>query len=212
MRITIILLLIILAMTACASRQPAAPIVHPLPIPIQDDTPVPVDTAATEVPSGVPTDVSSGTATAPCTCLAGTTTPAQPQGEVTSAPTVLCNCPANIVPPPLPGQMGGSTTPQAIPTNGISMSDDGKTFILHPGESFLLNLGTDVFDWTVNIDNQSVLAREKNVMVIQGAQGIYQANNPGQAVLTAIGKPHCQQSKTVCMALVILFKITVIVQ
>jgi len=84
--------------------------------------------------------------------------------------------------------MDGST-PQIIPTTGVTKTDNGKTFILHPGECFLLNLGTDVFDWSVNIDDQNVLAMVKGVMVIRGAQGIYQAADPGQAVLTAVGTP-----------------------
>jgi hypothetical protein len=52
---------------------------------------------------------------------------------------------------------------------------------------------------------------QRGVMVIRGAQGIYQAGTPGQAVLTAIGKPICQPGQ-MCMTLAILFKITVIVQ
>ncbi len=214
MRIATSVLLIILALTACGSPQPAAPILQPLPIPI-GTTPVPVDTAAAGTPASISTEglpgVSSGSAVAPCACPAGTLPPAQTQTAVAGAPTVICNCPASLVPPPQPGPLAGST-PQILPANGIVMADNGKTFILHPGESFLLNLGTDAFDWSVNIDNQDVLAMRKGVMVIQGAQGIYQANTPGQAVLTAVGTPVCRKTGQMCMALAILFKITVIVQ
>jgi len=34
------------------------------------------------------------------------------------------------------------SNPQVTPAGGITQADNGKTFLLHPGESFLLNLGT----------------------------------------------------------------------
>ena len=166
MKITIILLLIILATSACASPQP---IVQPLPTPGATATPVPASPVATQLPTVVP------------------------------------------VVPPLPGPTSGSSTPQAVPNGGVTMADNGNTFSLHPGESFLLDLGTDTFSWNVSIDNPDVLAMKPGVLVIRGAQGIYQAIHPGQAVLTAIGKAVCQPN-SMCMALAVLFKITVIVQ
>jgi hypothetical protein len=197
MRITTILLLIILTMSACASPQPAPPVINPLPTPVTVATLLPLDTATT---------APSGTAVPPCTCPAGTTTPAGASG----APTLICNCPNKPVPPTISGPQADST-PQALPAAGVTMADNGKNFLLHPGASFLLNLGTDTFNWTVTIDDQNVLAMQRGVMVIRGAQGIYQAGNTGQAVLTAIGKPICQPGQ-MCMTLAILFKITVIVQ
>jgi hypothetical protein len=103
---------------------------------------------------------------------------------------VICNCPAIIFPPTVSATEVESNS-QTIPTNGITLTDNGKTFIAHPGESFLLNLGTDVYEWVVDIDNLNVLTRKKNVMVIRNSQGIYEANSLGQAVLTAIGNPLC---------------------
>jgi hypothetical protein len=77
---------------------------------------------------------------------------------------------------------------------------------------FWIVSGTEVFDWTVDIDDQTVLSRVKNVMVIRGAQGIYEANSPGQAMLTAVGSPFYRNSVPACMEPSMLFKITVIVQ
>ncbi len=124
---------------------------------------------------------------------------------------IICSCPAIIVPPPVSPTAAASGT-QTIPASGITLGDNGKTFVLHPGDSFLLNLGMDTYDWTVAIDNQSVLSRVIGVMVIRGAQGIFRANSPGRALLTATGDPLCRKSIPVCEMPSILFKVTVLVQ
>ena len=109
-------------------------------------------------------------------------------------------------------ESGAGSSSGILPTGGVTLSDNGKTFVMHVGESFLLNLGMDIYDWTVEVDNQNVLHREMNVMVIRGAQGIYIAQTPGTAILTASGNPLCQQSKPPCMMPSLLFRVTVIVQ
>jgi len=106
----------------------------------------------------------------------------------------------------------GSSSGSTFPVDGVTLSENGSTFVMHVGESFLLKLGMDIYDWTVEVDNQNVLHREMNVMVIRGAQGIYIAQNPGTAILTASGNPLCQQSKPPCMMPSLLFRVTVIVQ
>ena len=83
---------------------------------------------------------------------------------------------------------------------------------MHVGESFLLNLGTDVYDWTVEVDHQDVLQRDMGVTVIQGAQGIYVAQAPGTVTLTANGDPLCLQSKPPCKMPSISFSIILIVE
>jgi len=115
------------------------------------------------------------------------------------------------MPSSVPTEVGssGQTIP---PVDGITLADNGRTFVMNVGSIFLLNLGMDVYDWTVEVDNQSVLSREKNVMVIRGAQGIYQALAPGQAVLTATGDPLCRQSTPACAMPSMIFKVTIIVQ
>ena len=106
----------------------------------------------------------------------------------------------------------GSASTSTLPAGGVTLSENGKTFVMHVGESFLLNLGVDVYDWSPEVDNQNVIHREMGMMVIRGAQGVYIAQNPGTAILTASGNPLCQQSKPPCMMPSILFSITVIVQ
>ena len=110
MKISIILLLILLAGSACASGQPVAPITHPIPIVIPGDG-----------------TVASGTAIPVCACPTGMVTPPQSQGGATNPSAVICNCPAILVPPPVPTSGIGSN-PQTVPANGITLADNRKTF------------------------------------------------------------------------------------
>ena len=121
--------------------------------------------------------------------------------------------PAVGLPSIVPGS-GGVVSPSAtaLPADGVAFSENGKTFTMHVGESFLLNLGTDVYDWTVEVDHQNVLQRDMGVTVIQGAQGIYVAQAPGTVTLTANGDPLCLQSKPPCKMPSISFSIILIVE
>ena len=101
-----------------------------------------------------------------------------------------------------PGETSAST---------ITLGDNGKTFTYHVGDSFLLNLGGDVYDWTVSVDNQSVIALKVGVMVVKGAQGIYDVLAPGTAVLTAAGEPQCLKANPPCKIPSVLFRVTVVV-
>lgn len=94
----------------------------------------------------------------------------------------------------------------------IHLEDNGRVVSMRPGETFLLDLGMDVYDWTVEIDDQAVISRVPNILVIRGAQGVYEAHMAGQATLTATGDPHCRQSVPPCGMPSMLFKITVDVQ
>ena len=92
----------------------------------------------------------------------------------------------------------------------ITLADNGKSIDLRNGQSFLLKLG-DSYDWNVEIDNQTVLSRVMNVMVVRGAQGIYEAHSPGTATLSAVGDPFCYTAVPRCMMPSIGFQINVIV-
>ena len=93
----------------------------------------------------------------------------------------------------------------------ITLADSDKSITLNKDESFLLKLG-DNYDWSVDIDNQTVVSRVMNIAVIKGAQGIYQAHNSGQATLTAVGDPFCLTADPPCKIHSLLFKLNVIVQ
>lgn len=99
-----------------------------------------------------------------------------------------------------------------LPASGVSLSDNGKTFMMRLGESFLLNLGSDVYEWVVEVDRDGVLQREQGVTAIQGAQGVYTAQTPGTAILIANGDPLCLKSKPPCKLPSISFSIILIVE
>jgi len=99
-----------------------------------------------------------------------------------------------------------------ISEGGITLDDNGKTFTMHVGDSVLLNLGTDAYDWTVAVENETVVHMKMGVMVIKGAQGIYDALTPGTATLSASGNPLCLQSRPACALPSILFTVTIVVE
>ena len=182
----ILIVPILLCVTACIPQ----PIVHP------QMTQIPIPIVVTSEPPVTSVTVSS-TSMPLCTCPTGIITPTQSEGGGVGVPPIICNCLAILVSPPVKATEDGSGL-QDIPSNTITLADNNKTFTMHPGDSFLLNLGMDTFDWTVDIDNQNVLSRVVGVMVIRGAQGIYEANSPGQAQLAAVGNPLCQNTVPAC--------------
>jgi hypothetical protein len=105
-----------------------------------------------------------------------------------------------------------SSTDNLPSDSSITLNDNNKTFTMKVGDYFLLNLGTDIYNWTVTIDNESVLHLKMGVMVIKGAQGIYDALAPGTAVLSASGEPICLQANLPCGVPSILFTVTIIVE
>ncbi len=107
---------------------------------------------------------------------------------------------------------GGSAGGPLAAPDTVTLQENGQTFTMRVGDGFLLNLGDDVYNWDLSIDNQSVLALRKGVMVIKGAQGIFDAQAAGTAVLTAAGRPQCLDATPPCGMPTILFKVTVIVE
>ncbi len=112
---------------------------------------------------------------------------------------------------------GMSATPAPTSSAGapavriITLADDGTTLRLGIGMTFLLRLGSD-FDWTVRVADPTIVAREVNVLVVRGAQGIYRALKPGTTALTAQGDPPCRKAQPPCGAPSRLFHITIAVQ
>jgi hypothetical protein len=115
---------------------------------------------------------------------------------VTSGPAVtVVAVPAETSP------AGGTPAPLTFPPGGgliVGLQDQGKTVVMHVGDRFLLQLG-EVFDWTVTSSDDTVVGRVINVMVIKGAQGLYEGRKAGEATLNAVGDPLCRTSTPACM-------------
>jgi hypothetical protein len=171
----------------------------------------PLSAEAHAAPTG--TDTAQADSSAP---IVETTLPQiiEPTSGVETTPAVsTAVAVSSAVPLPLPLiTETPSTSGNIIPEGGVTLQDNGRTFTMKAGDSFLLNLGTDMYDWTVSIDNENVLHLKMGVMVIQGAQGIYDALAPGTATLTATGDPLCRQTRPPCMMPSILFSVTVVVE
>lgn len=105
------------------------------------------------------------------------------------------------------GSNTGSTTSSPI----VTLQDTGSTIHLKIGERFLLKLGEN-YNWSPIIDNQTVASRVPNIMVVRGAQGLYEAHNSGMATLTATGDPWCLSATPPCEMPSILFKLYIQVQ
>jgi len=75
------------------------------------------------------------------------------------------------------------------------------------GESFLLQLEEDN-NWEVQVADMNIVSRKMGVMVIRGAQGIFEARAAGKTELTATGTPNCAEG-TPCPAIARLFRLTI---
>ncbi|GAP12760.1 hypothetical protein LARV_00496 [Longilinea arvoryzae] len=118
-----------------------------------------------------------------------------------------------LQPAPTQGIPPEIRTPTPNPTGAgdsktITLEDSGKTIQLAVGERFLLKLGNE-YTWDISISDQTVVERVKNVMVILGAQGLYDALKPGTVTLSATGDPVCNQAVPSCKAPSIQFSIAI---
>ena len=104
----------------------------------------------------------------------------------------------------------GNGTGSASAGLTITQADDGKTINVANGSEFLVKLGSD-YNWTVTVDNPNVVSRVVGVMVVRGAQGIYQADQPGHATLNATGTPVCPAGQ-MCSDLALAFQVQINVQ
>ena len=98
----------------------------------------------------------------------------------------------------------------SVTAGTVTQANDLGTIQMHPGDTFLLMLGTG-YNWDVTVSDTSVLSRVPNVTVIVGAQGIYQALLPGTVTLTAVGSLVCPPG-VACPLLARIFRVTVVVQ
>ena len=93
----------------------------------------------------------------------------------------------------------------------VTLDDNGKTITLAQGDRLLLQLGED-YTWELSISDQAVLSRVMGVMLIRGAQGLYDTLFRGKSVITGQGDPTCLSEQPACLKPSIQFEVTVIVQ
>jgi hypothetical protein len=91
----------------------------------------------------------------------------------------------------------------------VTAADNGTTLHLAVGQQLLLDLGSAV-DWAVTVADQRVVGRVIGVLVIRGAQGIYEARTAGTTLLSAIGSPPCP-SGGACPLFRLGFRLTIVV-
>jgi hypothetical protein len=104
----------------------------------------------------------------------------------------------------------GNIQPTPGPIGDVTLADNGKTIHMVVGQSFLLKLGLN-YDWNISVSDQNVISRVKNIAVIVGAQGVYDALAKGTAVLSAVGDPQCRTATPPCASPSIMFSVNIIV-
>ena len=93
----------------------------------------------------------------------------------------------------------------------VTLDNNNTSLTLARGQRFLLQLG-ETYDWNLVIADQSVVSRVKGVLVVRGAQGLFEGLNPGQTEVSAQGDPVCRSQKPACAMPSILFRLTVLVK
>jgi hypothetical protein len=182
-----VILLTALAIVSCASTSAAVPVTPMVATatpsavvtaPATSDTPAASTPTAVETPTIEPTMT---TETAMSTAVASPTpTQAKPPPTATTAPAK------------------STATPASEPATGprtVTLADAGTSIDLKVGDSFLLALG-ETWDWNVAVNDPSIVSRQVNILVVRGAQGVYNAHKPGQTILRATGDPLCRQSNS----------------
>ncbi len=137
----------------------------------------------------------AGALLAACTGAAASSAPSAPSSVGSPAPSST------------PLASGGAPSTSAAP---ITLADNGSSRALRVGDRVLLQLGTD-FEWTVSVDDSAIVDRVRNITVVNGAQGVYEALAPGTTILTATGDPPCRKATPPCGAPSILFQVTLTV-
>jgi hypothetical protein len=93
----------------------------------------------------------------------------------------------------------------------ITMSDNGKTLTLQPGQRFGLMLD-DRYVWEISIANQEIVSQAEGATPVGGSQGVYEAHQAGQTQLTASGDPLCRSQRPACMMPTVIFTLNILVR
>ncbi|HKS90693.1 MAG TPA: hypothetical protein VJQ83_02100 [Tepidiformaceae bacterium] len=160
----------------------------------QSATPTPTDAPAPP-PTATPTRASMVSATeAQGGSAALTAVPPSP--TPTSLPTAT----------PTPGSFGPPGDGLAV----VTLGEQGRTALLHPGDRLVLTLG-DGYVWTLRVSGVEVLVPLATSMLPPGTQAVFQARKVGKAIVGAVGQPICRPGWTHCSTNDVQFELTVIV-
>ncbi len=146
----------------------------------------------------------------------------QTPNDATASPVVITpEVSGSVSSGPVSGSIGAGSTPatgseQPIELGNqakaeVTLEDNGKSFFMLAGSSFLMKLG-DQYDWEIVSNDQTILDRVKNIAVVRGAQGVYQGVKAGTVTLQAAGDPVCRNATPPCGMPSIQFKITIVVK
>ena len=114
------------------------------------------------------------------------TRPAAATPQAGPPATAIISEPASEISPEPPA--AATVEPDAGEQRTLTLDDQGETIRLVVGERFLLNLG-EGYTWDVGVSDEAVVSRVRNITVIRGAQGVYEALRPGTTTLSAVGDP-----------------------
>jgi hypothetical protein len=192
-------------LSACAPSS-AAPQPSPLPSPRASATApttasaIALSPATATAAAGTPTPTLTGTPSATGTTASGT---------VVVIGTGIAN--AGVTPTSSSVATSTQSGSAGAAQRAVTLADDGQTIRLRVGERFLLNLG-EGYDWTVDVDDQSIVSRVVNVLTVRGSQGLFEAHRPGSTTLRALGDLPCRQAKPPCMVPTRVFRLQIVVQ
>lgn len=91
----------------------------------------------------------------------------------------------------------------------LTLMDSGSTLTVPLGDSIELRL-TTALDWNVQVSDTTVLRRPP-VALVRSVQGLWLANQPGRATISATGSPPCINTRPACTLPSIDFAATVVV-
>jgi hypothetical protein len=146
---------------------------------------------------------------APAPPAAGPTSTSNEAAAPTSAPALGIDL---RVPPTRAPRASPSPVATAVGVSvTVTLADNGRTISLQTGQRASVSLGDD-FDWTVQVEDPSILSRITGVAVVAGAQVFYQANRAGQTTLIASGDPACRKAQPACAQASRTLRVTIVVQ
>ncbi len=111
-------------------------------------------------------------------------------------PTVTGGPPPPPTPPSPPPTVTGGPSPVV---RTLTEADHGQRIVLHVGDRVRLALSSS-FDWQVTVDDPAVVGQVAGIPAMGGTQGVFEARQPGQTQLRAIGDPPCRKVQPPCAA------------